>query len=104
MKGTPVIFRVWKASVDKDVIAFLPTYSANVGRMWSYEIIGESGEADYNQLLSVTRLATEEEYRDTLRILDGQSATEEDRLTVVKRDREWYRRERWAEYNRVTGV
>lgn len=61
---TPVIFRKW--TNGGEIIAFLPDVSATFGMCMSYEHVGQHGEADYNSLLHITRLASEKEYHDLL--------------------------------------
>ena len=64
METDRVIFRYWPEA--RDVIAFMPDSDANPGRVLSYEHFGQHGEADYQRLLRVTRLATPAEYADLL--------------------------------------
>ena len=56
-----VIFRKFK---DGDVIAFFPEIKGWDGSMESYMHLGQHSSADYNGLLSDTKPATPEEYKD----------------------------------------
>ena len=67
---TIVIFRKWKGK-DGDVIALFPDVKADFeGNIMSYEHIGQHGAADYNHVVSKTRLATKKEFRPLLKELD----------------------------------
>lgn len=65
---TDVIFRTFK---EGDVIAVMPHEVSNFGFVTSYMHVGQHGDADYNQVLKETRLATKEEYADLLRELES---------------------------------
>jgi hypothetical protein len=59
---TEVIFRKFK---DGDIIAFFPyEIESPQGYVMSYMHVGQHGSADYQGLISTTKLATEEEYAD----------------------------------------
>lgn len=64
-----VIFRKFKK--EGDIIAFLPCIQANKGMMLSYQHIGQHAEADYKGLLSITKLATAEEYASLAKELES---------------------------------
>jgi len=56
-----VIFRKFKS--EQDIIAFFPQQvNPYNGLMMSYQHIGQHGEADYKGLLSITVLASKDEY------------------------------------------
>ena len=60
---TKVIFRVWKKE-PKTVIAFFPEIHEGNYCILSYEHLGQHGGAKYFGLISETRLAKPEEYKD----------------------------------------
>lgn len=60
------IFRKFK---DGSIIALFPYDFYNrfdVDSITSYMHVGQHGEADYSHILTITKLATEEEYKDLL--------------------------------------
>lgn len=59
---TLVIFR--KFNDDKSIIALFPLDSEKNGLCSSYMAIGQHSQADYYGLLSITKLATPEEYKE----------------------------------------
>jgi hypothetical protein len=61
----PVIFRKWKSTGD--VLAIMPTLSADVYKHWlcdSYMHVGQHGACNLQEVIPKTVLATEEEYRN----------------------------------------
>lgn len=67
MKTTKTIFRVWKSGCGKgEVIALFPNENDGYpfGNCSSYEHVGQHGEASYNHVISQTRPATPDEYKD----------------------------------------
>ena len=62
---TPVVFRKYKTG---EIIALFPTISAGVydQSVQSYIHFGQHGEANYNFVISKTKLATPEEYKELL--------------------------------------
>lgn len=59
---TEVVFRKFK---DGQVIALFPYNPQNLmGNVGSYMHLGQHSDADYNHVISITKLATEEEYKD----------------------------------------
>lgn len=74
MEKTKVIFRVFTDGVAiGDVIALFPEipYTHHSNDCECYQHIGQHGRANYRNLLSVTRMATVEEYRPLYRELQG---------------------------------
>ena len=66
---TPVIFRKFGNRV---VIALFPTIkTGNKNFIQDYIHVGQHGEADYSFVISKTRLATPEEYKELLNELVG---------------------------------
>ena len=64
-KQDKVIFRRFKG-LERDIIALLPEYPANKGKILSYQVIGQHSESDYPYILDVTVPCTYTEYRDLL--------------------------------------
>lgn len=60
-----VIFRKWGKRNGSGVIAMLPDNEANAGNIDMYEHTGQHGEGVRN-IVGITTLATEPEYRDLL--------------------------------------
>ena len=76
---TEVIFRKFK---DGDIIAFFPyEIETPQGYVMSYMHVGQHGSADYQGLVPTTKLATEEEYADLFKELEGIGY----RLRVIKK-------------------
>jgi hypothetical protein len=83
---TRVIFRVWRAQ-SKTVIALFPDSvldTENNENCWSYEHIGQHGEANYRKVMFATRPATPNEYASLLEELKNIGYSD---LVVVKRRR-----------------
>ena len=62
-----VVFRVFRNGGD--VIALWPAVLTNKHYCQSYQHIGQHGPADYNGLISITRLASPVEYAELLKEL-----------------------------------
>ena len=73
--ATPVVFRVWrrkpKFKGDIDVIALFPEILGRTGMVWSYEHVGQGGDAFYHLVVEKTRPAKPKEYRDLAKELRG---------------------------------
>ena len=66
---TKVVFRKFK---EGDVIALFPEYvNRRAYRVECYQHIGQHGEADYTDIISITKPATEQEYADLAAELRG---------------------------------
>ena len=61
---TKVIFRKFKNGFG--IIALFPEHQdwSNPNLVMSYMHIGQHSQADYNHIISITKPATEEEYKD----------------------------------------
>lgn len=61
---TRVVFRKWK---NGDIIALFPDdVNPHDGTVTSYMHIGQHSAADYNNVIALTKPATEDEYHDLL--------------------------------------
>lgn len=65
----PVVFRTYH--VEGDVIALFPTLDAGNYSVTCYQHIGQHGAADWQRVISDTRLATADEYASLARELEG---------------------------------
>lgn len=70
---TAVVFRKWGAKDGGGIIALFPEIPAGTHGFYvmSFEHVGHHGAADYNSVISRTVPATEEEYGDLKRQLEG---------------------------------
>jgi hypothetical protein len=64
-----VIFR--KYNKGGDVVAFFPDLKGYNYYITSYQHVGQHGDADYNHCLTITKPATETEYKDLYDELKG---------------------------------
>jgi hypothetical protein len=81
---TVVIFRKWIPSLGGDVIALFPEdQDPLTGLVQSFIHFGQHGRANYDLMMSKSRAATEEEYKDLKRELE--SPPYEYKLKVQKR-------------------
>lgn len=90
---TPIIFRFWNLS--RNIIAILPTVSANYGCTMMYEHVGQHGEGAYPSVMSQSRPATPEEYKDLFDELQGIYGD----LKIVKRDSYKFAKARWGNHD-----
>ena len=79
METTKVIFRKFK---NGEIVAIFPDESWGYGLVTSYMHVGQHSEADYNHIVSVTKLATKSEYAPLLKELRRIGYTN---LRVMKR-------------------
>ena len=68
LKPERVIFRKFKGG---DIVAFFPDQQESNGFIGSYQHVGQHSAADYSCLLSISTLATSDEYQGLLTELES---------------------------------
>ena len=70
---TIVVFRKWHDDgyIGDGIIALFPELTDEIGKVLSYEHVGQHGDASYNHVIYNSRAATPEEYAALKRELES---------------------------------